>query len=128
MAFSTHYRGRVEFVELDAENHRARLTAEGEEHEGGLARGQMVSTLTSIAGGTEICAEIRVEGTNRIVQMGLGWSKEIGNTLFAEFVDCLKERLEAKDPASVQDAPRTVELIPLLAKTLMNRVRAWRDG
>src|SRR4051812_44354189 len=48
------YKGRIEFVEFDAEQHSARLTAEGHESGGGDAKGQMLSSMRTVDDGTEV--------------------------------------------------------------------------
>ena len=94
--FTTSYKGRVEFAEVDESLHRARLTAEGQERGGGAAHGSMVSSLRTVEEGTEVVVDVSVEGTSRIVHLGLGLTQNLAQELFGQFVTRVKERLEAR--------------------------------
>jgi uncharacterized protein len=126
--FTTSYKGRVEFAEVDESLHRARLTAEGQERGGGAAHGSMVSSLRTVEEGTEVSVDVSFEGTSRIVQMGLGLTQDLAQELFGQFVTCVKERLEAPQGATPSgETPAgaaPVQVLPLLAKAFLRRFRA----
>ena len=128
--FATSYKGRVEFAEVDESLHRARLTAEGQERGGGAAHGSMVSSLRTVEEGTEVVVDMSVDGTSRIVQMGLGLTENVAEELFGQFVTCVKERLEAPQGSNSTDGTPAdtapVQVVPLLAKAFMRRFRAKR--
>ena len=98
--FTTSYKGRVEFTEVDESLHTARLTAEGQERGGGAAHGSMVSSLRTVEEGTEVVVDVSVEGASRIVHLGLGLTQNLAQELFGQFVTCVKERLEAPPGAA----------------------------
>lgn len=126
--FSTSYKGRVQFVEVDESLHSVRATAEGHERGGGAARGSMVSSLSAVAEGTEVVVDVSVDGASKIVRMGLGLTQNLAQELFGQFVTSVKERLEA--PQGATSSPATpvgsapVQVVPLLAKAFMRRLRA----
>ncbi len=126
--FVTSYKGRVEFVEVDETEHRARLTAEGHERNGGAARGSMVSFLTAVEGGTEVVVDVSVEGTSKLVHMGLSLTQNLSEELFGQFANCVRERLEQPhgDHTTLggDDVPEPVQVFPLLAKAFLRRFRA----
>lgn len=93
--FATSYKGRVEFAEVDPTSHRVRLVAQGRERHGGDAHGSMVSSLAAVVDGTEVMVDVSVEGTTKLVHLGLGLTEDLGHELFAQFVACVKARLEA---------------------------------
>ncbi len=129
--FTTSYKGRVEFAEVDESRHRARITAEGQERDGGAAHGSMVSSLRTVEEGTEVVVDVSVDGASRIVQMGLGLTQNLAQELFGQFVTCVKERLEAPLGAiSTGGTPAgtaPVQFFPLLAKAFVRRFRAKRS-
>lgn len=128
--FTTSYKGRVEFAEVDESLHRARLTAEGQERGGGAARASMVSSLRTVEDGTEVAVDVSVDGASRIVHMRLGLTDNLAQELFGQLVACVKERLEAPPGATsavatpAEAAP--VQILPLLAKAFARRFRAKR--
>lgn len=126
--FTTRYKGRVEFVEVDEALHTARLTAEGRERGGGAARGSMVSSLTTVEDGTEVVVDVSVEGANKVMKAGLGLGENLAHVLFGQFVTCVKDRLEAPT-GSTQKAgspagAAPVQVVPLLAKAFARRFRS----
>jgi uncharacterized protein len=126
--FSTSYRGRVEFTELDEQNHTARLTAEGHEKGGGLASGSMVSLLRTVDAGTEVLVDVSVDGASKIVQMGLGLSQNLADELFGQFVTSVKARLESPHESNVHQKSNSVQVLPLLGKAFMRRFRARKPA
>jgi hypothetical protein len=91
----------------------------------------MVSSLRTIEDATEVAVDISVEGANKFVQMGLALGEDVAHELFAKFVVCVKERLEApagathSDDAWAESTP--VQVVPLLAKAFMRRFGAERS-
>lgn len=125
--FSTGYKGRVEFTEVDEDAYRVHAVAEGHERGGGDAHGRMVSYLLPVDGGTDVEVEVIVDGTSRLVKMGLGLTENLAHELFAQFVVCVKERLE--DPGGsthIEHTPEPVQVVPLLAKAFARRWRSKR--
>lgn len=126
--FVTSYKGRVEFLEVDEAEHRVRLAAEGHERNGGAARASMVSFLTPVEEGTEVVVDVSVEGTSKLVHMGLSLTQNLSEELFGQFVSCVRERLERPhgdhSTLGADDGPEPVQVFPLLAKAFLRRFRA----
>src|SRR5512139_3255228 len=70
-AITTTYKGRVQFADIDEQNHAMQLAADGRETGGGMAKGSMRTALRSLSDGqTEMVAEASVDLTGRIMQVG----------------------------------------------------------
>jgi carbon monoxide dehydrogenase subunit G len=122
--FSTSYRGRVQFTEVDEAAYRVRAVAEGHESGGGDAHGSMVSYLLPLDGGTDVEVEVVIDGTSKLVRMGLGLTENLAHEMFAQFVECVKERLETPGPSTHHEhQPEPVQVVPLIAKALVRRLR-----
>ncbi len=105
-AITTSYKGRVQFTELDENEHTVRMLAEGRETGGGMAKGTMSSRLRAVAPAqTEVVAEASVDLTGRIMQVGRGMIQGVAHQLFLQFVARIKESLEGRQaPAAGSDA------------------------
>jgi len=125
----TSYKGRVEFVDVDAAAFRIEMLADGRETSGnGNARATMASRLSSRPdGGTQVVAEANAEVTGRIMQFGQGMIEGISHQLFQDFVTRARERLdtagEAQPAADTSDAPEPISAIGLLLRTLWAAIR-----
>lgn len=96
-AIATSYQGRVQLTHIDEQAHRVTMTAEGQEANGGMARGSMVSELQAgDQGRTQVTAAGSVEITGRMAQFGRGMIKGVSHELVRQFVTCLKQRLEGE--------------------------------
>ncbi len=128
--FTTSYKGRVEFAEVDTEAHRVRMTAEGHERGSGDATGSMVSYLTDLGDATEVFVDARVEGTSRLVTQGLQLGENLAHELFAQFVANVKDQLEPVDRsrALIPRKSSSVQVVPLVAKAVARRFRMKRKG
>jgi carbon monoxide dehydrogenase subunit G len=122
-AITTSYKGRVQFTEIDEQNHTMQMVAEGRETGGGLAKGTMGSHLRSLPDGkTEVVAEASVDITGRIMQVGRGMIQGVSHQLFLQFVAAVKERLEVAQSAAPQGAvtqaaaaePKPIRILPIL--------------
>jgi len=126
-AITTSYKGRVQFVEVDAAAHVVRMQAEGREAGGGTAKGLMSSRLESLPDGqTQVVAEATVEVTGRIAQMGRGMIQGVSHQLFQQFVACAKARLEAPaaegEPAAVAEASQPIRIVPLVLRVIWSAI------
>ncbi len=122
---TTSYKGRVQFTEMDAANHRIQLTAEGREGSGGTARGTMSSTMSATEDGqTEVSVDVHVDVTGRIVQIGRGLMQDVASDMFGQFVSCVKARLESAEPAPEGEAAavKPVAIVPLVLRAIWSAV------
>jgi len=111
------YKGRAQFVEVDARAYTIRLVAEGVEAGGGNARGTMVSHLQPLPdGGTEVVAEASAEVTGRIMQFGRGMIQGVSQELFRQFAATVAERLETPGEARAATvAQKPINALALVA-------------
>jgi carbon monoxide dehydrogenase subunit G len=131
----TSYKGRVQFVEVDAAGYRVEMLADGRETSGsGNARATMASQLARLpGGGTEVVAEAQAEITGRVMQFGQGMIEGVSHQLFLDFVKRTRERLDAAPGAGPVAAPgaapdqEPISAIGLLLRTLWAAIKgAWR--
>jgi uncharacterized protein len=118
---TTSYKGRVQFSDVDEENHRIQLTAEGREGSGGTARGTMSSVMRATQDGqTEVSVDVSVDITGRIVQIGRGLMQDVASDMFGQFVSCVKARLESAEPAAEGEAAavKPVAIVPLALRAI----------
>ncbi len=89
------YQGEARFEELDAENYRMRMVAQGTGQ--GTASMIMTSQLQSIeGGGTEVSVIAEVNMTGRLVQLGSRMIKFVSDQVFDQFVKRVQDGLQAQ--------------------------------
>lgn len=129
----TSYKGRVQFIDVDAGSYRIEMAAEGRESGGsGNARATMRSNLTSLPdGSTEVAAEANAEITGRVMQFGQSMIEGVSHQLFLDFVKRTRERLESAGGTSPADAPSTatattaepISIISVLLRTIWAAIK-----
>lgn len=99
------YRGKAEFLELDAAARRVRMTGSGQETAGGgSASMSMVSQITELPDGTsEVRIEADLEIVGKLVQFGRGMIEEVSKQLFKQFASCMQAALA--QPAGIETPP-----------------------
>lgn len=106
---TTAYSGKAMLAEVNEQEHRVRISAEGRESAGsGSARMTMTSTvvaLPSVDGRerSEVRVEAELDVAGKIVQFGRGMIEAVNQQLFTQFTACVRGRLEAP----VQPAAQT---------------------
>ena len=135
-AITTTYKGRVQFTDIDEQNHTMQLAADGRETGGGMAKGSMRTTLRSLPDGqTEVVAEASVDLTGRIMQVGRGMIQGVAHQLFLQFVRSLKQRLEVAEgtnpgaaasqpgaaPATATE-PAPIRILPIVLRALWSAI------
>ncbi len=89
------YQGEARFEELDTENYRMRMVAQGTGQ--GTASMIMTSQLHSIeGGGTEVSVIAEVNMTGRLVQLGSRMIKFVSDQVFDQFVKRVQVALQAQ--------------------------------
>jgi carbon monoxide dehydrogenase subunit G len=113
------YRGKAQYKELDAEQHRAVIDARGQEMRGsGTANATVTATLSDKGDETEVTVVTNLSVTGRPAQFGRGVMNEVGAKLLGQFADCLSRQLSGtEEPAGVDD---TTELAPVAASPASN--------
>lgn len=104
---SASYKGRAELTEVDEQNHRVRMTGEGQDTKGaGSARMTMTSHITAgDDGSAEVSVESEVQLVGKLAQFGRGMVEEVSKQLFRQFAECARQRLEAEaTPADAGNA------------------------
>ena len=90
------YEGDARFEELDVDNYRMRLVAQGKGL--GSARLEMTSQLRPLDdGGTEATVIAVVNLTGRLVQLGSRMIKVVSDQLFEQFVKRVQDGVRADD-------------------------------
>jgi carbon monoxide dehydrogenase subunit G len=135
-AVSARYRGRVRFERVDAAERAVRLSAEGREAGGGIARGTLESRLRPLpGGGTEVVAEAAIDLTGRIAQMGRGLIQGVSDQLFQQFAARTAERLEGASAAvagsagaaapAVSREAEPLRLLPVVLRSAWSALVRW---
>ena len=144
-AITTAYKGRVQFTEVNEQDHVMRMAAEGRETGGGMAKGAMSSRLRALPDGqTEVVAEATVDLTGRIMQVGRGMIQGVSHQLFQQFAASLKARLETAEaaahgagtPAAVTPGaaaePQAIRILPIIFQVMWSAIarffRRWFGG
>jgi carbon monoxide dehydrogenase subunit G len=105
---ATDYKGELEIVRLDPQNHELEMVGKGQDVKGrGSASMKMTTKARSLDdGGTEVnsIAEITVVGI--LAQMGARMINEVSNIMFAQFIKNFQAHLEHPgDDASAEAKP-----------------------
>jgi hypothetical protein len=109
----------VQLTEIDAQEYRVCMLAEGRETGGGTAKGTLMSELRALPDGqTEMVTTAQVDLTGRVMQIGRGMIQGVSSQLFGEFVARTRQALEAPASQAGEVAPARDESIPLLRMIL----------
>jgi uncharacterized protein len=90
------YAGKLELSEVDEAAHRVRMQASGRDKRGqGSAKATISSAMTAAGAVTRVEVDTDFTLTGRLARFGRGGMiEDVSNRLLAEFVDCLKARIE----------------------------------
>jgi len=116
----TDYKGEVQIVRLDPQNHEIEILGKGQDVRGrGSASMQMTGKLNALAdGGTEVTSVSEINVVGILAQMGSRVITEVSNIMFEEFAKNFQARLkQAADPISGQGST-TEEPKPINASGL----------
>jgi len=117
----TNYKGEVQVLRLDAQNHEIEILGKGQDVRGrGSASMKMIGKLSPLAaGGTEVTSISEVNVVGILAQMGSRVITEVSNIMFDAFTKNFQERLKA---SAVQgDQAEHDELKPIQATSV-----AWQ--
>ena len=118
---TTNYKGDVQILRLDAQNHEIEILGKGQDVRGrGSASMKMTGKLSALAtGGTEVTSISEVSVVGILAQMGSRVITEVSNIMFDSFTKNFQERLQASDVPG--DPAQVDELKPINATSL-----AWQ--
>ena len=103
---STDYKGELEIVRLDAENHEIEILGKGQDVRGrGSASMKMTGKARSLAdGGTEITSVSEVNVVGILAQMGSRVITEVSNIMFGQFIKNFEAQLQQPAEAAAPEA------------------------
>ena len=103
---ATDYKGEVQIVRLDAENHAIEIVGKGQDVKGrGSASMKMTGKARSLDdGGTEVTSISELNVIGILAQMGARVINEVSNILFAQFIKNFQAQLKNPGDAAAQEA------------------------
>src|SRR5271170_4150421 len=110
----TDYKGEVQIVRLDNQNHEIEILGKGQDVRGrGSASMKLTGKLHSLEdGGTEVASVSEVNVVGILAQMGSRVISEVSNIMFAAFTKNFQAQLQNPDAAA------SVEVKPVNAASL----------
>ena len=117
----TNYKGEVQILLLDAQNHEIEILGKGQDVRGrGSASMKMTGKINVLASGaTEVVSISEVNVVGILAQMGSRVIAEVSNVMFDAFTKNFQERLKSSD--APQGLGATDEQKPITATSL-----AWQ--
>jgi uncharacterized protein len=107
------YAGVARFRERDTEAHHAVLEARGKERSGrGLASAVVTADLAGEGAQTRVKVGTELNLSGPLAQFGRGAITEISQKLFAQFIERLKESMDAEAPPPAAEEPPPAEAPP----------------
>jgi uncharacterized protein len=125
------YAGKLELSEVDEAGHRVRMQASGRDKRGqGSAKATIESSMTAGDGLTRVEVATDFTLTGRLARFGRGGMiEDVSNRLLADFVDCLKARIEPApeggDAPAEAPASRPVRGGSLFLSVLWARIKRF---
>jgi len=103
---ATDYKGELEIVRLDAENHEIEILGKGQDVRGrGSASMKMTGKLRSLEdGGTEVTNVSEVNVVGILAQMGSRVISEVSNIMFGQFIKNFQAQLQQPADADAAEA------------------------
>ena len=108
---TSEFSGKVRFVELDRDAHRAVIDGKGKEARGtGNAAATVTAQLHEDGGRTSVTVDTDLKIVGKLAQFGSGMLQQVSEKLLGQFVESLEAELATKNapaPASVNGAAAT---------------------
>jgi carbon monoxide dehydrogenase subunit G len=103
---ATDYKGELNLVRLDPENHELEMVGKGQDVKGrGSASMKMTAKARSLEdGGTEVNSVSEVTVVGILAQMGSRMINEVSNIMFAQFIKNFQAHLEHPDDDTSAEA------------------------
>ncbi|SPM29214.1 SRPBCC family protein [Mycobacterium terramassiliense] len=111
---TSEFSGKVRFVELDRDQHRAVIDGNGKESRGtGNAAATVTAQLHEDGGRTSVTVDTDLKIVGKLAQFGSGMLQQVSEKLLGQFVESLEAELAAKNGqtsgAAAGPAPTTTE-------------------
>ncbi len=113
---TANYKGKASFVEQDAANKVAKLKAEGRDPRQGNANAMVTARMNPVGDNqtnVEIHTELGLSG--KIASFGRGAIEDVSKKLLGQFTDNLRDKLEAGEDASADEAEAAESTAPAAA-------------
>src|ERR1700751_3544821 len=121
----TDYKGEVQIVRLDSQNHEIEILGRGQDVRGrGSASMKMTGKLRSLQdGGTEVTSISEVNVVGILAQMGSRVINEVSNIMFGQFIKNFEAQLQqtADEPAAEAKPINAASLAWAAAKGAFHR-------
>jgi carbon monoxide dehydrogenase subunit G len=103
---ATDYKGELEIVRLDPENHELEMVGKGQDVRGrGSASMKVTTKAQSLEnGGTEVNSVSEINVVGILAQMGARVINEVSNIMFAQFIKNFQARLDQPDSNAPDEA------------------------
>src|SRR5271170_2061895 len=103
---ATDYKGELEIVRLDPDNHELEMVGKGQDVRGrGSASMRVKGRLCSLEdGGTEVTSVSEVNVVGILAQMGARVINEVSNIMFGQFIKNFQAQLQQPDDAVEAEA------------------------
>jgi uncharacterized protein len=122
---ATDYKGQLEIVRLDPENHELEILGKGQDVRGrGSASMKMTGKLRSLEdGGTEVTSVSEVNVVGILAQLGSRVISEVSNIMFGQFIKNFQAQLQqpANTPAAEAEPVSAASLAWAAAKGAFHR-------
>ncbi len=97
---TANYKGKASFIEQDAENHVAKLKAEGRDPRQGNANAVVTATLEELAADqTKVVIHTDLGLSGKIASFGRGAIEDVSKKLLGQFSDNLRDKLAGESPS-----------------------------
>jgi uncharacterized protein len=114
---ATDYKGELQIVRLDSQNHEIEIVGKGQDVRGrGSASMKMTGKARSLEnGGTEVTSVSEVNVVGILAQMGSRVIQEVSNIVFAEFIKNFQAQLRTPGAAFVEAEPLSAAAVAMAA-------------
>ncbi|OBI22017.1 membrane oxidoreductase [Mycobacterium sp. E2327] len=110
---TSEFSGKVRFVELDREQHRAVIDGKGKEARGtGNAAATVTAQLHEDGDRTSVTVDTDLKIVGKLAQFGSGMLQQVSEKLLGQFVESLEAELAAKNTGAPAPDAASEEPIP----------------
>ena len=107
---TSEFSGKVHFVELDRDQHRAVIDAKGKESRGtGNAAATVTAQLHEEGGRTNVSVDTDLKIVGKLAQFGSGMLQQVSEKLLGQFVESLEAKLAAENAGVPNGSTDTAE-------------------
>jgi carbon monoxide dehydrogenase subunit G len=110
---TSEFSGKVRFVELDRDQHRAVIDGKGKESRGtGNAAATVTAQLQEDGNRTTVTVDTDLKVVGKLAQFGSGMLQQVSEKLLGQFVESLEAELAAKNAPASAATPSPTEPVP----------------